>query len=253
LGYAGTVTAAGTYVHCGVGDTNGGNNYYACARLNRGAKVQVLGERNGWVKIAPPPGCHSVIAELGVSVDITGTKGTVVRDRAWVRAAGALRLARFTAGQMRMRRGDTVKILGEVTDDYGKWYKIKPPRGVYFWIYGKFVTKPSSAASVPTTNPSAATTQPGTYPLTTQPIEDDLPAVPKETMSAFRAAQHAVTLEYQRPANQRDLTALIEQFKAINLKRKSPLIPYVDFYIHYFKSGITRGKDLSAPEKLRQE
>lgn len=250
--YTGVLTATNVHVRCGAGDVNGANNYYPCARLSSPARVQVFGERNGWLKIDPPPGCYSVIIRSALAVDITGTEGTVTRDRVWVRAAGVLRAARFTAGQMRLRRGQRVKVFGEVTDDFGKWYKIKPPRGVYFWIYGEFVTKAAAVTPVPTTG-AATTTQPATRLAATQPAEDYVPAVPKETMAAFRAAQRAITAEYERPAGRRDLTALIEQFEAIKVKPKSPLKPYVDFYIQYMKTDIARGKDLSAAENLRQE
>ena len=250
--YTGVLTATSVHVRCGAGDVTGANNYYPCARLSSPARVQVFGERNRWLKITPPPGCYSVIAQSALTVDITGTEGTVTKDRVWLRAAGVLRAARFTAGQTRLRRGQRVRVLGEVTDNFGKWYKIKPPRGVYFWIYGKFVTKAAAVTPVPTTG-AATTTQSATRVATREPAEDDVPAVPKEMMAAFRAAQRAVTAEYERPADQRDLTALIEQFEAIELTPKNPLKPYVDFYVQYMKSDIARGEDLSAAEKLRQE
>jgi hypothetical protein len=191
-----------------------------------------------------------------VAVDATATVGTVTRDSVWVRAAGVLHPARFTAGQRRLNRGDKVEILGTLTDDFEKWYKIKSPRGVYFWIYGKYVEPVRPKA--PTTKPKA--TAPGEL-VTTQPTVRSVTAAPpsaaKEALGALRTAEEALRTveealqaEYEKPADHRDFEGLIQKFRNIKLVEKSPLEPYVDYYVKFLTSEIARRVDLADAERL---
>jgi len=246
--YTGVLTARQVYVRCGAGDRSGRNDYYYCAMLDRSDKVQVVGAKDGWLRILPPKGCYSVIVQNAVAVDATSTVGTVSRDIVWVRAAGVLHPARFTAGQRRLNRGDKVEILGTLTDDFEKWYKIKSPRGVYFWIFGKYVEPVRPKAT--TTKPKA--TAPG-EPVTTRPIVRPVVAAPpreKEARDALRAAEEALQAEYEKPADQRDLEGLVQKFRNIKLVEKSPLEPYVDYYVKFLISEIARRADLADAERL---
>ena len=250
--YTGVLTASQVYVRGGAGDRSGRNNYYYCAMLDRSDKVQVVGAKDGWLRILPPKGCYSVIVQKAVAVDATATVGTVTRDRVWARAAGVLHPARFTAGQRRLNRGDKVEILGTLTDDFEKWYKIKSPRGVYFWIYGKYVEPVRPKA--PTTKPKARA--PGEL-VTTQPTVRSVAAPPpiaaKEALDALRAAEETLQAEYEKPADQRDFEGLVQKFRNIKLVEKSSLEPYVDYYVKFLINEIARRGDLADAELLSRK
>ena len=63
----GTVRGVNVNVRSG-----GSTSHYACTRLSSPAKVKVVGELGGWVKILPPPGAFSVISRKYVRPDDAG-------------------------------------------------------------------------------------------------------------------------------------------------------------------------------------
>jgi|GEM_PF-2466435 len=261
--YTGMINGTSVRVRAGRGDPSGANNYYYCAVLNRPAKVTVIGGAKGWLMVEPPEGCYSVVLQSAVDVDSTGTKGTV-NKREWARAAGTARTLQFTAGQKLLNPGDTVEIIGTVVDRF-KFYKIKSPKGVYFWIYASLVDKVSTASTSTTTGQvdPVSTTRPAVAVATTRPAS---PAVgtPKSTdssivgvtpvqMKEFRAVQAALRVEYAKPVVERDYAGLIARFKAMEFKTGHPLIPFVDYYVKYIEDDMERLDSIIAARKLSDD
>ena len=259
--YTGMINGTLVRVRAGRGDPSGANNYYYCAVLDRPAKVTVVGADKGWLMVLPPEGCYSVVLQSAVKVDSTGTKGTVTK-REWARAAGTARTLQFTAGHKRLKPGDTVEILGTVVADGFKFYKIKSPEKVYFWIYATLVDKVASARRTPTTGVgvSAPTTRPAGAGATTRPVA----AAPKDTdssivgvtaaqMKEFRAVQAALRTEYGKPVIERDYNGLIARFKALKFEAGHPLIPFVDYYVKYIEDDVERLDGVIAARKLSDD
>ncbi|MDP6545244.1 MAG: hypothetical protein QGH60_14760 [Phycisphaerae bacterium] len=259
--YTGTITGTSVRVRAGRGDPSGANNYYYCAVLNRPAKVTVVGGAKGWLMVEPPEGCYSVVLQSAVKLDATGTKGTLTK-REWARAAGTARTLQFTAGQKMLKSGDTVEIIGTVVDRF-KFYKIKTPPKVYFWIYATYVDKVGAAATVATTDTTGSnpTTRPAGVSTTTRPAGAARPkstdsatvGVSETQMKDFRAVQTALRTEYGKPVAERDYAGLIAKFKALKFKAGHPLIPFVDYYVKYIEDDVERFESIAAARKLSDD
>jgi len=261
--YKGMINGTSVRVRAGRGDPSGANNYYYCAVLNRPAKVTVVGGAKGWLMVEPPEGCYSVVLQSAVKVDAmgTGTKGTVTK-REWARAAGTARTLQFTAGQKLLKPGDTVEILGTVVDRF-KFYKIKSPAKVYFWIYATYVDKVGAAATVATTTTGdpVATTRPAGVAATTRPAtvaapkstDSSIVGVSEAQMKAFQTVQGALRVEYGKPVTERNYAGLIARFKALEFKADHPLIPFVNYYVKYIEGDMERLESIIAARKLSDD
>ena len=101
--------------------------------------MTVLGQDGEWLKIAPTPGCFSVIAKKLVDADATGKAGTVTGDNVWARAGGELcswtNVQQFYQVHRELNKGNKVEILGSA----GDYYKITPPKACVYWINSKLV------------------------------------------------------------------------------------------------------------------
>ncbi len=259
--YTGVINGTSVRVRAGRGDPSGANNYYYCAVLNRPAKVTVVGADKGWLMVEPPVGCYSVVLQSAVEVDATGTKGTI-KKREWARAAGTARTLQFTAGQKMLKPGDSVEILGTVVDRF-KFYKIKTPPKVYFWIYATYVDKVAAAATTATTDAGdpVATTRPVGVAATTQPAGttatkdagSPIAGVTEAEMKEFRGVQAALRTEYGKPVIDRDYNGLIARFKALKFAEDHPLIPFVDYYVKYLEGDMERLDSIKAARKLSDD
>ena len=259
--YTGMINGTMVRVRAGRGDPSGANNYYYCAVLNRPAKVTVVGGAKGWLMVEPPEGCYSVVLQSAVNVDATGTKGTI-NKREWARAAGTARTLQFTAGQKMLKSGDSVEILGTVTDRF-KFYKIKTPPKVYFWIYATYVDKVGAAAAAATTDTvdPGATTRPAGAAATTRPAaaaaakstDSSIVGVSPDQMKEFRAVQATLRTEYGKPVTERDYKSLIAKFKALKFEAGHPLIPFVDYYVKYIEDDTDRLESIVAARKLSDD
>lgn len=110
-----------------------GTNYYRCGKLNQGARVEVVGSQFSWSRIVPPEGSFSWISKQYVSIDPDdkGT-GTVTGNAVRVYAGSSeLKPIHSTTVQLKLDRGDKVKLLSGEEGDY---YKISPPVGSYLWV-----------------------------------------------------------------------------------------------------------------------
>ena len=104
-GYTGVLTGTRVYVRSAPVDG------YPCTQLSRPARVRVVAERAGWLKILPPEGCYSLISKRYVRVQ--GKRGTVTGNNVLVRAGSDLAPGRMDMVQTRLNAGATVTILGE--------------------------------------------------------------------------------------------------------------------------------------------
>ena len=252
--YTGMIKGTKVRVRAGCGEASGtANKYYYCAILNRPAKVTVVGEKNGWLAVLPPEGCYSVVLQSAVKADLTGTKGTIAK-RAWARAAGTARTMNFLAGQARLNVGDTVDILGTVEGGF-KYYKIKSPSSVRFWIHSSLVEKVGAAAvaAPTTTRPAGSRVGPATRPAGTggkKPVASPPVGVTPDQLKQFRAAQAALRTEYGKAVLNRDYEGLLEKFTALKYEPKNPLGAYVKYYIQYIRSDMERLASLADARKM---
>jgi hypothetical protein len=258
--YKGVINGTRVRVRAGRGDPSGANNFYYCASLSSPAKVTVVGARNGWLAVLPPEGCYSVVLESAVKANADGTKGVTIKATQ-PRAAGVLRTAQFTAGQRVLAAGTTVEIIGKAFDRV-RYYKIKTPPNVQFWIYATFVDK---VGAVPVAPPKrvvgvAPTTRPtGVSPTTRPATVGKTPVAPPTTgaidaqLREFRDVQAALKAEYTKPVLERDYPGLIDKFKALKLEADNPLVPFVNYYVKFIQGDMDRLASLEAARKLSTE
>ena len=142
------INADNVYVRSGAGD-----NYYPTMKLNKGAKVTVIGEKFDWLKIVPPPGSFSYVGKHFIEKTGDGV-GKVNRDNVNVRAGSDLNALKTTV-QAQLSPGQEVKILDEVEE----YYKIAPPADAAVYVKKDFVDvlRVMAQAGNPGENTSAGT------------------------------------------------------------------------------------------------
>jgi uncharacterized protein YraI len=111
-----------------------GENYYPTLKVDKGAKVTVVGLKYDWLKIIPPEGSFSYVAKAYVEKRGDGSIGQVTKPDLNVRAGSDL-VAIKTTVQTKLEENQDVTILGE-QDEY---FKIKPPADAYLYINKQFV------------------------------------------------------------------------------------------------------------------
>ena len=235
--YVGVLTGARVYVRCGPGKA-----YYECIQLSRPEMVQVLGERDGWLKISPPKRCHSLVAKRFVQA--VGDEGKVTGDDLQVRAGSDLLPGRMERIQGRLKKGDRVMIVGE----QGEYYRIAPPRGVVFWISADFVKPAGKVTTLP------AASRPTEGPTTRQVVATTLPSeeLAKE-LRLWKAAEKAFDEEFDKPRDERDLAGLLARYQAIKPAARSPLVGPVKARVEFIEGQIELAKDLETVAALVED
>ena len=127
--WEGEITGNDVYVRSGPGV-----NYYACAKLNSGDRMLVLGEKFGWYQVTPPAKCFSYVDMSAVERQPGAAVGKIAQDQVYVRAGSDLE-KRKTSTQMVLNKGAAVEILGEADG----FYKIVPPKGATLYISKQYV------------------------------------------------------------------------------------------------------------------
>jgi len=255
--YIGEVDATNVYVR-----HNASMAAYPCTKLSRPQKVTVVGERDDWLMILPPPGVFCVISKQYVKAAADGKTGVVTGDRVWVRAGGDERQTNFTGLQTQLNSADKVKILGEVDT----WYKIVPPRRTRFFISSRYVKRvPSEAAApaasadeAPAETPAAETPTPApeasepaeaaVEAATTAPAAGDASTVETpasedeltDALAKFRTVEKQLIAEFAKPAAARDLPALVTKFQQLDVPADAHLQPYIDYYVEYVKVAMAK-------------
>jgi uncharacterized protein YciI len=168
----------------------------------------------GWSCIVPPAGSFSWISMQYVSVNIDNPAiGIVTGDGVGVYAGSdEVKPMHSTSEQVKLSRGQMVKLLGEEKEDY---YKIAPPSGAYLWVSTQF-TKPAStveAGSPPTAVTSAAAANaPITDANTTAAV---VASVESEKLKEFHALQEVIKTERAKPIDQQNYTEIRKVLKDI--------------------------------------
>jgi len=127
--FEGGINASSVYVRSGPGE-----GYYATQKLDKDARVTVVGIKFDWLKITPPEGSFSYVGSVFVDRSGDGTVGRINRNDVNIRA-GSLLNAMKTTVQSRLNAGEQVQIIGK-EDEY---LKIKPPAGAYLYVNKQFV------------------------------------------------------------------------------------------------------------------
>ncbi|MEX2316099.1 MAG: hypothetical protein WD669_03040 [Pirellulales bacterium] len=139
--YRARVVAASAPVHSGPGE-----NFYPTDTLAEGELVDVYRQQaNGWCAIRPPEGSFSWV--FGRHLKLRGkpeqTNGTLAEiDKEEVASRIGSRLsARRNAVQVRLKKGETVQVIGQDSSDGETWYKVAPPAGEFRWIHVKAIER----------------------------------------------------------------------------------------------------------------
>ncbi|MDB5320811.1 MAG: hypothetical protein JWN40_2442 [Phycisphaerales bacterium] len=135
---SGVIMSNAVFVRCGPGD-----NYYPTLKLDKGAKVKVVGAKFDWLKVVPPDGSFCYVARLYVDRHGDGSVGRVNKDSINVRAGSALSALKIGI-LCELNQGEDVEILGEEQE----YFKIKPPARAYLYINKKFVEPDPDAKPV---------------------------------------------------------------------------------------------------------
>lgn len=198
--YTAEITGDNVYIRSGAG-----TNYYDCGKLNKGDKVKVVSSQFSWSRIVPPPGSFSWISVQYVSIDPGNAGvGIVTGDTVRVYAGSDIvRPIHSTTLQLKLNRGEKVKLLGEQADNY---YKIAPPTGAFLWVSTNF-TKPLAPGPI---GPSIVETRGPNDIVITVKV-----SVEAEKLKEYRALQNQLKAERAKPMNQQNYTKLKKAFSEI--------------------------------------
>ncbi|NQT03575.1 MAG: hypothetical protein HQ580_16220 [Planctomycetes bacterium] len=225
------ITGNNVYVRSGPG-----TNFYDCSKLNKGAKVKVIGKQFSWARIVPPLGSFSWISIQYVSIDpAKPTIGTVTGDRVRVYAGSDhVKPLYSTTLQGKLDQGDKVTLLGEQMDDY---YKITPPSFAYLWVSINF-TKPLKAVT-PTVRPP--TVKPPSVKPTIKPRETPKevvsePVSPETLLERYRALQKQVQAERAKPIDKQNYADIKKELiKIARNKMAGKTARYAEFVLKQIK------------------
>ena len=153
--YVAQIIGDDVYVRSGAG-----TNYYNCGKLRKGDRVQVVSIMFSWSRIVPPAVSFSWISAQYVAIDPNSPGvGIVTGDNVRVYAGSdEVRPMHSTSLQLKLNRGDKVKLLGEEKENY---YKIASPSGAYLWVSSEYVKPlaPSAGGVVAVTDVGEASTE----------------------------------------------------------------------------------------------
>lgn len=209
LPYVAEIMGDDVYIRSGPG-----TNYYNCGKLKRGDKVQVVSSRFSWSCIAPPAGSFSWISTQYVSIDSNNPEmGVVTGDsvRVYV-GSDYVRPIHSTTLQLKLNRGDKVKLLGEEKENY---YKIAPPVGAYVWISSEYLNPLEpigggvefAAVKFEPNESGMAVTRKG-------PVED-------EKLKVYYALEKRLQAERAKPIDQQNYAGIKKEFADIAANKEA--------------------------------
>ncbi|MFW6066577.1 MAG: hypothetical protein ACOC9S_07125 [Planctomycetota bacterium] len=244
---------------------------YRCAQASAPQTVRVVRELEGWVEILPTDDCFSVVSADYVKREDGDDIGTITGDRVRIRAGGERRTRSFNVTQGHLNSDDQVRILGELSDHMGKWYKIEPPLGAYWYISDDYVERASgrgesspgpSAAdrrSQSRGQPPSGQTPADSSPTTTR-TADDADAddrsdehAEKQAAEQFAAAEEDLKEEFKKPLPERDLTGLLERYQSIETPEDSTLKSYIDARVAHIRHAIARQEAYHSAKRLAEQ
>ncbi|WP_029215535.1 SH3 domain-containing protein [Kallotenue papyrolyticum] len=156
-----------------------GTTYESLGKLPAGTKLEVIGQREGWYRVATANGTVGWVSASFFSIGGTPRLSTPA-------ASGPI-VGSVAANRVNLRQGPSTAfgsfgkmaagVQLEVLAQHGGWYKVRSPRGTIGWVAQELVNlSPEAAKRVPVTN--------------------DVPAAPKP-VKAVPAASAAGALGYQ--------------------------------------------------------
>ncbi len=204
-------------------------NYYPVTKLNKGDEVTVLGQEFGWLKIAPPAGCYSLVDKT--YVDKVDDKSGVVNGSIWAYAGSSLNNQKY-AKQVKLQKGDKVQVIGETAD--GALYKIEPPAGATLWVSAELVDRDGTMLTEKSdgNKPAIEPLKPGTLKLegleevttTTRPAIAIAPPTRRKDRTAPTPAEPKDTGRYQLQIDAIEAEVAAEMAKPMNERKLEPII-----------------------------
>ena len=222
-------------------------NHYQCGKLYKGDRIQVVKAEQDWVCIVPPPGCFSWIPMQYVSINLDNpTMGIITGDNVRIYAGSDYVEPMYsTSEQVRLFRGDSVKLLGEEKDDY---YKIAPPQGAYLWVSNEFVQRAQPAA-----DRAIVQIGPAQQPTGQTPQVQTQPATESELLDAYYALSKLVKAEHDKPMAEQNYAEVKEKLLAIaQNKVAGKAARYADFtfkQVERFELAGTVAKEIELQSK----
>jgi hypothetical protein len=193
--YEGVVTGDNVYVRSGPG-----TNWYPTKMLRKDARVRVIAEEFGWLKIVPPEGSFSYVESVAVERSADSSRGVTQLDGVYVKAGSELS-PRKVATQQILPRGVELTILGE---DEG-FYKVLPPEGSYLYISKQYVRRAG-----PTDDLARFETMPREEPRPTTPAARP----PAEAVTRAPAGRTIPSEVLEQPTTNRKHRAMLETIEA---------------------------------------
>ena len=188
-------------------------NAYLTDALAEGAIVDVYRRRpDGWCAIQPPDGSYSWVFAQHVVLANDGS-AKVNKDDVAARVGSRLSTSRDMV-QVRLRKGETVQVLGKEEDGGGDvWYKIAPPAGEFRWIYSKDLALLDAGEARGARDNRVATAaydQPiksGSTDVMAPPLAADASIVPNPTSTSI--ATQGAAVENGEDSSSRDITPIV--------------------------------------------
>jgi hypothetical protein len=201
--YVAQITGDDVYIRSGPG-----TNYYNCGKLRRSDKVEVVSTQFSWSRIVPPAGSFSWISTQYVSIDPNNPGiGTVTGDNVRVYAGSDyVRPIHSTTLQLKLNKGDKVKLLGEEKENY---YKIAPPAGAYLWV-GTEYTRPLAPAGK-----ISEVTRSKVEPNETTVVIPLKGSVEDEKLKVYYALEKQLQAERVKPIEQQNYASIKKAFADI--------------------------------------
>lgn len=201
--YIATITGDNVKIRCGPG-----TNYYPCGELNKTDTVKVVSHKYSWSRIVPPAGSFSWISTRYVAVDANDpTVGIVTGDNVRVWAGSAqLKPIHSTESQVKLKKSEKVKLLGEEKGDY---YKIVPPQGVYLWVSTQYtellgpIEQPPELIVPQPTKPTKPTKPTGPVAVVTTKISTEA-----TKLEDYYALEEQIHAERTKPMDQQDYSSI---------------------------------------------
>ncbi|MHC4060062.1 MAG: SH3 domain-containing protein [Planctomycetota bacterium] len=195
--YVAEITGDDVYIRSGPG-----TNYYACGKLYKGDRVTVVGSSFLWSRIVAPAGSFSWISARYVEIDPGSSDvGTVTANAVRVYAGAEERdPMHSTSMQLKLDKGEKVKLLGERKSDY---LKIEPPEGAYVWVSTKY----TNALAPVVTTPPILVTPPSHTPDTTPTLPTDV-SVERAKLQEYYALQERMEAERLKPMAQQNYAVI---------------------------------------------
>ena len=249
-------TPTGSYVAEATGDdvflrSGAGTNFYKCGKLYKSDRIQVVNTQQGWACVLPPPGCFSWIPMQYVSINLDNpTIGIVTGDNVRIYAGSDfVEPMHSTSEQVKLFRGDTVKLLGEEKDDY---YKIAPPQGAYLWVSAEYI-RPVQAGPGRTTPGQA---EPGVQIQGQAPAEAQVqPGTESELLDAYYAIVEQVKAMHAKPRAEQNYAEFKTKLQEIAKNEGAgKAVKYAEFtlkQIERFELVCTMDKEIAMQSQER--